>query len=67
MHLLVRKFSAVCSLILLVCCPIPQFTLADETPKSSSDTNSANSAKPPAGPELTGRERWLLDRVEKLA
>src|SRR5215813_1252071 len=66
MHLLVRKFYVVCSLVLFVCSAAPQILSADETPKSGADTNSANASKPPAGAELTERERWLLDRVEKL-
>src|SRR5215470_11765547 len=66
MHLLVRKPLIVCLLMLLVSCTAPQFALGDETPKSGADTNSVNSTKTPASPELTERERWLLDRVEKL-
>src|SRR5262249_12301450 len=66
MHLLVRKFYVVCSLVLFVCSAATQILSADETPKSGADTNSANASKPPAGAELTERERWLLERVEKL-
>src|SRR5579871_823340 len=51
-------------LLLFACCP--EFSFADDGPNSDSPPATTNSAKPSPPPELTERERWLLDRVEKL-
>jgi hypothetical protein len=51
-------------LLLFACCP--EFSFADDGPKPDSPPATTNSAKPSPPPELTERERWLLDRVEKL-
>lgn len=51
-------------LLLFACCP--EFSFANDGPKPDSPPATTNSAKPSPPPELTERERWLLDRVEKL-
>jgi hypothetical protein len=52
-----------CSL-LFACCA--EFSFADDSSKPDSASSATNSANSSAPPELTERERWLLDRVEKL-
>ena len=60
-----RRIVLACSTIFL-CCAASLFSFADETPKSDSAAKPATASKPASPPELTERERWLLDRVEKL-
>jgi Putative beta-barrel porin-2, OmpL-like. bbp2 len=52
--------------IIFLCCAAPPFSFADETPKSDSAAKPATATKPSVPPELTERERWLVDRIEKL-
>lgn len=60
-----RRILFACSIAFL-CCAAPLFSFADETPKSDSSAKPATATKPASPPELTERERWLLDRVERL-
>ncbi|MBS1839552.1 MAG: outer membrane beta-barrel protein [Acidobacteria bacterium] len=65
MHVPNRLIVAACSLLILNCAA-SRFSLADDSSKSGSAPKPATAANASAPPELTERERWLLDRVEKL-
>jgi Putative beta-barrel porin-2, OmpL-like. bbp2 len=63
MRVFVFRIVLACSL-LVSCCA--EFSFADEDSKTDSSSNAKGAGKPSAPPELTERERWLLDRVEQL-
>ena len=63
MRVFVFRIVLACSL-LVSCCA--EFSFADESSKKNSSSSATGAAKPAAPPELTERERWLLDRVEQL-
>jgi len=66
MCVLIRRFAFACSPILFCLSVLSQVSAADETPKSDGAPPAAGSTKSATPPALTERERWLLDRVEKL-